>query len=571
MKPKRPKVLEEKTNSRPILPVVMALANKLINELGFTERINEGIKATTNAWTVDAGRLLKALVLSTFIDMRAPLSHVSKRLSGFDIEYLLDKDGVKVEELNEFSIGRALERLGEADSDGIYEAMALEAVVKNEIPINRLHSDTTTVSFYGEYDIDKMDLTEAEKEEILKIERGYNKDGRPECKQVVVGQIVNEAGIPLTSKTMDGATSDIEWNKQALTYLDDIAGAGFSGIYVADSKLVFEEAIETMFNKEKPVQFISRMPANFEHGMEARKIKQAYREGGWEELGVCREGPQSTEYMCKSYIDKLYGNNVRLMVLESSSLKIKAWQGLEKKAEKAAIELKKLEKKEFAAEKDAKTEIDCFEKKWRCFDYGLTIEKEIQIKYPKGRRKAGCIGQEIIIYRIQRQYEALKLDACTEYLQNESCIVIISNVTEGFTDKEILQIYKGQQIVENSFQLLKEPQLASVIYLKKPERIKGLMMVLSFALLIRAIIQFKMRQGLEAYNAENKGKPPRVGWNDKPLKNPTYKLLYEQAYNCRFTRENIDTYSFYTPNEAAEMRVTILLQLMGLTIYDLLD
>ena len=71
----------------------------------------------------------------------------------------------------------------------------------------------------------------------MKIQKGYNKDGKSQCKQVVVGQIVNEGGIPIISRAMNGATSDIEWNKEAIKYLRQMMDEGFKeGIYVADSK-----------------------------------------------------------------------------------------------------------------------------------------------------------------------------------------------------------------------------------------------------------------------------------------------------------------------------------------------
>ena len=58
-----------------------------------------------------------------------------------------------------------------------------------------------------------------------------------------------------------------------------------------------------------------------------------------------------------------------------------------------------------------------------------------------------------------------------EYLQKSSCIVLISNVTEEEEgEKELVETYKGQQVVENSFRELKSPSMASVIYLKNPDR-----------------------------------------------------------------------------------------------------
>ena len=97
-----------------------------------------------------------------------------------------------------------------------------------------MHSDTTTLSFYGEYDVDP-EISEEELEEPLQIIRGYNKDHRPECKQVVVGKIVNEHGMPLASLSMDGNTSDVEWNEKALELVGQLyAEQLVDSIYVAD-------------------------------------------------------------------------------------------------------------------------------------------------------------------------------------------------------------------------------------------------------------------------------------------------------------------------------------------------
>lgn len=72
-----------------------------------------------------------------------------------------------------------------------------------------------------------LKLTEEEQEELLQIERGYNEDGRPECKQVVVGQIVNESGMPPAQKIQDGSTPDVNWNATAVSYLKDVQEHGF--------------------------------------------------------------------------------------------------------------------------------------------------------------------------------------------------------------------------------------------------------------------------------------------------------------------------------------------------------
>lgn len=97
--------------------------------------------------------------------------------------------------------------------------------------------------------------------------------------------------------------------------------------------------------------------------------------------------------------------------------------------------------------------------------------------------------------RQEREFARYDLNLSTKTVANW-CIVLISNVGEEVSGKrELLQTYKGQQVVEISFRELKSPSMASVIYLKNPERIQTLSMLLSFALLVRAIIQYRMRRG----------------------------------------------------------------------------
>ena len=158
-----------------------------------------------------------------------------------------------------------------------------------------------------------------------------------------------------------------------------------------------------------------------------------------------------------------------------------------------------------------------------------------------------------------------------EYLQKESCIVLISNIGEEEQgDKELVQIYKGQQVVENSFRELKSPSMASVIYLKNPERIEALGMLLSLSLLIRAIIQYRMREGLKEFNHENPGAKLRAGWGGRVLETPTYRLLYEHSINCYFEKEEEGVYSYAWSSVETRERVETLLKLMKITLGDLI-
>jgi transposase len=66
--------------------------------------------------------------------------------------------------------------------------------------------------FEEEYDVLLYDLTstymEGEAEQNPKARYGYSRDGRPDCKQVVIALVVTPRGFPLAYEVMDGNTSD---------------------------------------------------------------------------------------------------------------------------------------------------------------------------------------------------------------------------------------------------------------------------------------------------------------------------------------------------------------------------
>lgn len=556
-----------------ILPLALALGNKIINELGFVNMINESVEWDEARNQVSPGGLAKVLVLSTFFDMRVPLTRIQDRFEHIDLEYFIGYEALE-SNINSFNIGRTLERIGKAGCDGIYEKLALSAVQINKIPVTRLHADTTTISFYGEYDAGTMDLTEDEQAELLEIERGYNKDGRPECKQAVIGQIVNEDGIPLVSRTMDGSTSDAGWNKEAVRYLREMMTCGFEkGIFVADSKLINNELVTDMTEPGHEIKFVSRCPANFGNKLENRMIDKAYACGNWDEIGQFHEGKNASVYRGISFTETVCERPVRLLVLRSSNLAGKAGKLLEKKKEEQKPLIRELEKKEFVCKADAEAEKERFagSKDRFLFDFTFNIEKTTKEIWPRGRRGANTRPEIKESYRVRVAGITENAESCQNFLRRESSFVLISNVLPEVGDRELLAIYKGQQVVENSFRLLKEPQLASVIYLKNPTRIKALTMLLSFSLLIRAIIQYRIRDGLKKFNEENPGVKLRVGWNDRVLTSPTYKLFYEHSIYCWFERENPGSYSFSWPNVETMQRVSVLLELIGFDLEQLLE
>jgi len=62
-------------------------------------------------------------------------------------------------------------------------------------------------------------------------------------------------------------------------------------------------------------------------------------------------------------------------------------------------------------------------------------------------------------------------------------------------DEEVIAAYKAQSQVEGGFRFLKDPLfIVSSLFIKKPSRIQGLLMVMTLALLVYSVAQRRLRQ-----------------------------------------------------------------------------
>jgi transposase len=90
---------------------------------------------------------------------------------------------------------------------------------------------------------------------------------------------------------------------------------------------------------------------------------------------------------------------------------------------------------------------------------------------------------------------------------------------QRLSDQALLRTYKQPSQVERGFRFLKDPRFqAPTVFLKSPQRIMALLMVMTVCLLVYAALEFRLRQTLAKANAsvpDQKGKPtqrPTMRW-----------------------------------------------------------
>ena len=79
--------------------------------------------------------------------------------------------------------------------------------------------------------------------------------------------------------------------------------------------------------------------------------------------------------------------------------------------------------------------------------------------------------------------------------QAKTCYVLGTNIDASeLRDAEVITAYKGQAHVEGGFRFLKDPLFfVSSLFVKKPNRIEGLLMVMTLALLVYSVAQRRLR------------------------------------------------------------------------------
>ena len=118
-------------------------------------------------------------------------------------------------------------------------------------------------------------------------------------------------------------------------------------------------------------------------------------------------------------------------------------------------------------------------------------------------------------------------------LTQHSCFILATNALDEqlLSPQEVLTGYKGQGYTARGFRFLKDPQfLAASLYLKKPERIMALLMVMTVCLLVYAALEERIRKALVDHGETF---PHQTG---KPIQNPTARWVFHYFVGMHLLR-----------------------------------
>jgi len=408
----------------------------------------------------------------------------------------------KKKAVNDDRIARTLEALAGRRGRSLFFRLALRILKEFSLGTDRMHFDTTTVTFCGEYASSK-----AEPE----IRHGHKKDHRPDLKQLVFGlNVTSDGAVPLLHHIYSGNRTDDTVHTGNIESLRHLLGRE-DFIYVADSKLATRLNLRLI--DRSGGRFVTVLPRTRKEDKEFRQRLRTSKVRWYFLLKIPSRrrfhDPPDVFCTCKADVETT-DDGYRLIWIRSSR---KA--ELDKAARDNSIE------KAFTALEDlsAKLNLGKFKKKSiirkavnsilqshdvkRFIEVKIAFRTEEQSKFLcKGRPKADApvriIRKRFYYLKIQKQQKNLRDEAKTD-----GVFPIVTNLDKSYGKRELLRIYKYQPYVEKRFSALKSELRVAPVFIKKPARVAGMLHVYFIAIALTSLIERTVRKNMQLKAIKN--------------------------------------------------------------------
>lgn len=230
------------------------LACELWHELGLDQfwrkRLGEGREAVS--W----GKVLELLVVNRLIEPGSEFRLHRQWFDGSAMDELLQTD-LRVAEKDR--LYRCLDRLLEHKQDLF-------------IWLKQKWADL----FQADFEVLLYDLTstyfEGDMQQNPKARRGYSRDGRSDCAQLVIALVVTPDGFPLAYEVMNGNTSDRSTLRMFLKQIEDTYGKA-RRVWVMDRGIPSEAILQEMREPERQTFYLVGTPKGRIHQHEKKWLE----------------------------------------------------------------------------------------------------------------------------------------------------------------------------------------------------------------------------------------------------------------------------------------------------------
>ncbi len=483
----------------------------LVDKLKLVQRINARVPISkTHGAIVTHGQSIKAMIINGLGFTQNPIYLSPTFFEGKDVCALMG-EGIEAQHLNDDVHGRTLDAIYEYGTTALLAEMANE-ISQEFIPATGRqngHLDTSSLKVCGDYAVEHLYPDDTNRPPLPF--HGHSKDHRPDLKQLVISLTTSgPAQLPIWYEGLDGNSSDKANFHPTLArikaFRDKLENTP-EFLWVCDSALYSQDKL-----RHSALLWLTRAPESL--GLVKQLVQADENDYAWQHLQDGYKGVligQNDRGLKQRW---LLVHSAQAEKRESITLEKRIEKGLQK-AEKSAAQLSR---QAFGCEQDALRTAKTFEKTLSYHRMNYHITKVL--KY-KGRGRPKSSDEPVFShYKLEAEFEAC-LDKIRPQRNKLGRFILASNDLDNpdMNEANMLSTYKEQQGVERGFRFIKDPLFhLSGVFLKKPERIDALMMVMTLCLMVYNAGQYQVRKELEVQQESilnQVGKPtkkPTLGW-----------------------------------------------------------
>lgn len=475
----------------------------ICQEIGLAEVIDEQVGE--NGRQVSVGQATQAMILNGLGFSSRALYLTPEFFANKPVELLVGP-GVSAAMINDDTLGRALDALYTVGVTELFARVATAGCRRFGIQHQFVHLDSSSFHLHGTYDAREPE------QEAVSITYGYSKEERPDLKQVVVNLMTSyRSAIPTWLEVLSGNSSDKESFVPSIEAYTAQLQAGETPYFVADSALYSADNLRAL----SATKWVSRVPQTIRQAqalVEQIAVKEmvALEEGYWGKEIALTYGDVAQRWMVV-YSQSAYERETKSFARQ-----------LARQQEQAEKGLRRLRQQEFACEADAQEAVAKTSQRWRYHQAQVKVEPIRRYPHP-GRPPLGA-SPDVVGYRLVGEVVEDKVVLAQAARRRGKFIIATNELNpEQLSAAAMLSVYKAQGVsVERGFRFLKDPMFfADSLFLKKPERVMALLMVMGLCLLVYALAEHHLRTTLKS---ENETIPDQVG---KPTQRPTMRRVFQ--------------------------------------------
>ena len=504
----------------------MPIINHYLQQLQIHQLLVEHLEAPDPRSLVPHHKVL-LLLLRNLIVQRHPLYELGEWACSW-LPQLVELDEQELDAINDDRLGRALDRLFDADRVAMMTQLVLHMLKAFDVDVHQLHNDSTTLTLQGAYR--EADGRAMRSKSTAHADYGHSKDHRPDLKQLLwILTVSSDGGVPVYFKVTAGHTEDSSTHIQTWTSLHDLVGhADF--LYVADSKLCTRENIQHI--EDRGGRFITVLPRS-------RKEDGRFREWlveatpSWDPIGQwshprLQHGDPDVMTAMESPIPDPQG--FRIIWFHSSHKMQRDLDWRETCLTKAIKELEAFRTRlegprcRFRTRKSVTDVVEGILKKTSCsslITYELTERRELLYRsktrgHITRKRHDGSKTRFDLTW--QSNTEALR-----KLAKSDGVFPLITNC-RNLSAHDVLVAYRTKQpIVEQRHDLLKNILDTTPVCLQNIGRLEALFFLEFIALMVHALIERHMRRHMNVEGIESLPMYPE----QRPCKAPTTTRLID--------------------------------------------